>query len=196
ANERQRLQVVSESAQRVRVISVVGVVFQWVADFENEVVVAVDIVVDKRVVHPLADFMRQSRHIRREGAWTVHVGSVRVGLAPWLGTIGVVIAADAATKLSQKDVIGDENWQNTRVDLSEVLYVGLQLRVESVGVVGADDPASPKRVVEHLAQRSWNGNGLRCQDGRFSQQDVIAGVRLDVLPEVAALESVDVLCGS
>ena len=131
--------------------SVVGVVFQRVADFENAVVVAVDEVVDKRVVHPLADFMRQSRHILREGARAIHVGCVRVGLAAGLSTVGIVIAADATTALSQKDVIGDEQGQNARVDLGEIFHVGLQLRVESVDVVGADDPAS-EWVAEHSAQ--------------------------------------------
>src|SRR6202165_6060384 len=195
ANEYQRLQVIGESPKRVRESAIIGVVFQRVADFHEAVVVAVDEIVGKRVVHPFANFVRQSGDVLREGAFAVHVRSVRVGLAAGLSTVGVVITADATTTRSQKDVIGDEQRQNAWVDLGEIFHVGLQLRIERVDVVGADDPAS-EWVVEDSAQRSWNGNGPLRQYGRRSQQDMIASVCVNELPEVTALEGVDVLGGS
>src|ERR1700676_2640988 len=108
ANEYERLQVIGESPKRVRESAVIGVVFQRVADFHEPVVGAVDEIVGKRVVHPLADFVRESGDVLREGARAIHVGSVRVGLAARLRTVGAVVAANAATARSQKNVIGDE----------------------------------------------------------------------------------------
>ena len=154
-----------------------------------------DEIVGKRVVHPLADFVRESGDVLREGAFAIHVGSVRVGLAARLNTVGIVIAADATTARSQKDVIGDEQRQNARVDLGKVCHVGLQLRVEGVDVVSANHPGS-EWVAVHCAQRLWNSNAPLRQDDRLSKQDVIAGERVNIFPEVAALVGVDVLGGS
>src|SRR6266849_9254621 len=69
ANEHQRLQVIGESAERVRESSEVGVAFQRVAVFHEAVVRAVDEIVGKRVVHPLSDFVRESGDVLREGAF-------------------------------------------------------------------------------------------------------------------------------
>src|ERR1700730_18239176 len=99
---------------------------------------------------------------------------MRVGLTPGLRATGVVIAANAAAARSQKDVVGDEQRQNARVDLGEIFHVGPQLRVEGIDVVSADDPAS-EWVAKDSAERSWDGNGPLRQYGWCSQKNVIAG---------------------
>src|SRR5260370_33148974 len=120
---------------------------------------------------------------------------MRVGLAAGLSAVSAMVAANTASARGQKNVIDDEQRQNPWVDLGEICHVGLQLRVEGVDVVGADDPGS-EWVVEHSAQRLWNGNAPLRQYDRLSQQDVIAGVGVNELPEVTALEGVEVLGGS
>ena len=68
AKEHQRLQVVSEATEGVREAAVVGVALQGIANFEDAVVVAVHTVIGKGIVKPLADFVRESGNVLREGA--------------------------------------------------------------------------------------------------------------------------------
>ena len=66
--------------------------FERIAVFEQSTAGALG-VVNKRIIHPLADFVGQSRNVLRENARVIEVGEVSVGLA----ARSAVVAADAAT---------------------------------------------------------------------------------------------------
>src|ERR1019366_5513830 len=125
--EYQRLQVVGESSEAIGIPAVIGVAFERVAHFHDAVVVAVDQVVDKGIVQPLAQFVRESRDILRERSNAIHVGGHGVGLATGLSTVGAVVPADAAAAQAdaargQVDVVGDEDGQSSGGDLLERLH--------------------------------------------------------------------------
>src|SRR4029077_819880 len=77
----QVLQIVREPVRRVGKGSKVGVVFQWIANFQHSAgsVIAAD-VYHQRIVGPLAYFMRERGHVLCEGAHVVHISGMGVRL--------------------------------------------------------------------------------------------------------------------
>src|SRR6267154_3601855 len=96
ANEHQRLQVIGEAVKSVRKSSVVREIFQRIANFEHVVVRAMDIIVHKWVIHPLANLVRNGGDVLRERSCTAHISCVGISLPAGLNAVGAMIAADAA----------------------------------------------------------------------------------------------------
>src|SRR6267154_3757042 len=108
ANEHQRLQVIGEAVKSVRKSSVVRAIFQRIANFEHVVVRAVDFIVHKWVIHPLANLVRNSGDILRERTRATHISGLGISLPAGLNAVGAMIAADAAPTLRQVDVVCNE----------------------------------------------------------------------------------------
>src|SRR5262249_1201909 len=120
ADESQVLKVVGETVNGVRMI----VQDQHVPDFQNAVVTAADKVVYERIVHPLADLVRQSgRVLRKYARALITPRADAMGLATRLPAFRAVIAADAAAARSHVSVVHEEYregvWRDLRRELRE-----------------------------------------------------------------------------
>ena len=102
--EDQILQVVSESVQRVGEAAKVGPTLERVAVLQQSPAGSL-IVVDERIVHPLAHLVGQRRDILREGSHLVDVSKVGVSLGSARVTKRAVVAADAAGKVAARGQI-------------------------------------------------------------------------------------------
>ncbi len=189
-DEDQRLQVVGEAMQLVWERSVVAHTLERVTYFQNTVVLAVDVVIDERVIHPLAEFVRHRGYVLRKCAHFVYVSCVGISLAAWLGAVRVVVAADAAAAGSQIRVIENEEREDVRrrPELGhEALYSGV-VEIDIGETDGDAELAADRAGAGYITVNSllWLDHGLH--------QNVVFGVLLDVLPPPGAtLECVDIL---
>src|ERR1051326_6897059 len=102
----QVLQVVGEPAERVREATEISGVFQWITILQRAARRVVSAGVDHQwIIHPFADFMRQSGDVLGEVARMVHVREHRVGLRSAGKAKRAVIAADFMRQSG--DVLGE-----------------------------------------------------------------------------------------
>src|SRR6185437_16717966 len=90
---------------------------------------------DQRIVHPFADFVRQSGDVLGEVARVVDIREHRVGLRSAGKSKRAVIATDAAKAvLGEIRVINHEDGKRVGLDGRSVLHDSLNLRVKIIDV--------------------------------------------------------------